>query len=276
MSNDGWIQHQGPELTRRMLKKFGFLGDLILPKDAEPCVNLVIEYPKDVSPSSERSQDESSVVGRGNVILPHITKEIPSIRFHLGSYWPTPGPHASYLKRSIPKLISLFLIDCDFPNIADSRVGQCFLWGQANIRSDVSEHPKLPSMEKPASLIKVDSTTVSEVGVNLFPYFPPHPQRGSDFHRYLFVLLGHAEPLVLPTSPCVSDESADNMYKKGPLNIYEKRLIDLSSVLGANEGCDVLATQWFLSTWTRAVTDIHRHILKAPEVAFGTPVTVQA
>ena len=82
-------------------------------------------------------------------------------------------------------------------------------------------------------------------------YVPPHPQRGSPYHRYTLLLLPHTDPTARVTIPPLSNEARVGF--------------DLRSFCakhGLDPGAGGAAHMW-REVWDETVSDIYAHTLSA-------------
>lgn len=115
------------------------------------------------------------------------------------------------------------MFDLDYPNAATSQLDQYCHWAHVNV--GYSEKMK---DEKFIVIDAKDKETTA------FPYQPPHPQRGTGYHRYILLLLGHEEKMFI---------SSDNRY----LHILE---------MLRTRGLFVLSYVWFRSCWIKHVNHL--------------------
>ena len=265
MSNDEWISlgGGGQALTRRLLKKFHFIRDGILSKDTEPHINLIVDYESAegaTSPyidGSHLPMTTARLVNRGNILLPDVSVHSPKVYFSLGSYHLIPsGPYSSLVQppKYLP-FLSLLFIDCDVPHLESGTIRQKLLWAKCDIesRSDKFENSKIPlkgRQHEGAFQLQAEENDPVK-------YEQPKPQRGTDWHRCLYVLINHENSLNL-----LLPESSNSNF-------------DLQKILGQNKGAQVIATQWFLTTWTKKVTELYRNE-NDKEIGFGNIVQMRS
>ena len=82
-------------------------------------------------------------------------------------------------------------------------------------------------------------------------YIPPHPQRGSPYHRYCLLLLPHADPSAKIDAPVVSDA--------------ERRGFDLRAFCATHgiDGENGGGAHMWREEWDPTVSDIYKHTLSA-------------
>lgn len=277
LSNDAWIEARGPQLTRQLAKAFRLMEDAIVPRDLEVCLNMTVTYEPDrFMPASRSCQPdglglEPVRVGRGNLVSPHLTARPPIVACSLAHHGLTVGPHGDPVARVLPPFVSLLLLDVDFPEVQRGVLGQCLLWAVTDLPNHETRL-NLPVRQRPVDVLLLDGRSPARL-----PYLPPHPHKGSGFHRHLFVLLGHSQPLQLdadgpsvPSTP--AGPEGTSMAKHSPLSLYHGRLMSLQHILASNVDCHILGLNWFLSSWTKSVSYVCKDVLGIPELAFGQPV----
>lgn len=218
MTNSQWRQNYGPQLTRSLAKLFRIIHTPlhneppILPYDTESRLNLIANF-------------NQSFVGRGNVILPEQTLSPPNVSFTIDSESLINISDQILNDSQIIRYASLFMIDLDYPDTNSSKLLHYCHWAHMNISisSIMDKKYNYPTlMEFP------NSTWI--------PYHPPHPQRGTGYHRYLLILVGHK----------------DIIQYINPLNT-DTRILDIYRWWDKNENGyspSVLSYVWFRSCWT--------------------------
>jgi len=141
------------------------------------------------------------------------------------------------------RLYTMLLLDPDVPD-EETRSYQTYLhWLIPNIPLQASHRN-----------IKIGSSTDDSSHT---PYIPPHPQRGTPYHRYVLFLLPHLNPTQKLTIPVFSDQ------QRLGFNLREfsaKRGL----VLGTGGG----AHMW-REMWHEDVSAIYRNTLRFPEPVYG-------
>lgn len=135
-----------------------------------------------------------------------------------------------------PRLYTLLMIDPDVPD-QDNQTFKTFLhWLQPNITLSATSAGLLPSAAHT-------------------PYLPPHPARGTPYHRYVLLLLPHEDPtlkLSLPPGPLERDA-------------FDARRFVQEHALRTDGGG---AFMW-RAVWDEESSRIWETIIKKPEPRYG-------
>ncbi|KAI0274001.1 phosphatidylethanolamine-binding protein [Russula aff. rugulosa BPL654] len=137
-----------------------------------------------------------------------------------------------------PRLYTLLMVDPDIPD-EDNQTFRTYLhWLQPNITLSSTKAGLLP----PASHT---------------PYLPPHPARGTPYHRYVLLLLPHEDPNAKVSLP------------SGPLerNDFDLRSFVREHALRTDGGG---AFMW-RAVWDEECSRIWREVIKKPEPRYGYP-----
>jgi len=137
-----------------------------------------------------------------------------------------------------PRFYTLLMVDPDVPNEEDQSFKTYLHWLQPNISLSATSAGLLPSIAHTS-------------------YVPPHPARGTPYHRYVLLLLPHADPTAkLSLSP-------------GPLerDAFDIRKFVQEHALGTNGGG---AFMW-RAVWDLESSRIWREVIKKPEPRYGYP-----
>lgn len=87
------------------------------------------------------------------------------------------------------------------------------------------------------------------------PYLPPIPPQGSGYHRYVFAVYSHVEPLPLDLLPSSG-------------TWLERRKFSTSDFLTNYDNLVPSGFNVFQATWDDSVGHVYRHILKYPEPVY--------
>ncbi|KAJ2001146.1 mitochondrial 54S ribosomal protein YmL35 [Coemansia thaxteri] len=139
------------------------------------------------------------------------------------------------------RLHTLVMVDLDEPLEAQQTFREQFHWVVANL---------------PFSKSQSKANTAD--GLVLLPYIPPHPARGTPAHRYAVVLFEQGE---------------------GGLKRLEATNVSRDSVLRnfvAQHGLRPAGISFFRASWTEAVDDIYRDVLKQTPPNYGVPPTLRS
>ena len=93
------------------------------------------------------------------------------------------------------------------------------------------------------------STTKIEIENPLARYIPPHPQRGTPYHRYVLLLLPHADPAAPIKVPTLSSEQRSNFDVRAFASHY--------GLDGANGG----GVHMWREEWDGEVSKIYKEVL---------------
>ncbi|KAI0005281.1 phosphatidylethanolamine-binding protein [Russula compacta] len=137
-----------------------------------------------------------------------------------------------------PRLYTLLMVDPDVPD-EENQTFKIFLhWLQPNITLSATSAGLLPSAVHT-------------------PYLPPHPARGTPYHRYVLLLLPHEDPTVRLSLP------------PGPLerDAFDVRSFVQEHALRTDGGG---AFMW-RAVWDEESSTIWRAVIKNPEPRYGYP-----
>ncbi|KAH8977882.1 PEBP-like protein [Lactarius akahatsu] len=137
-----------------------------------------------------------------------------------------------------PRFYTLLMVDPDVPDEESQSFRTYLHWLQPNISLSATSAGLLPSIAHT-------------------PYVPPHPARGTPYHRYVLLLLPHADPtakLSLPPGPLERDA-------------FDVRKFVQDHALGTNGGG---AFMW-RAVWDLESSRIWREVIKKPEPRYGYP-----
>lgn len=195
-----------------------------------PSLDLRITFPEPPPQSvylRTRIKRRHAPVEPGVFLLPEQTRRAP--RLYTSVFHPD------------TRLYTLVMIDADVPDSENSSFTTYLHWLAPNI--PLSATLKGPIVPAPP----------------LTYYVPPHPQKGSPYHRYCLFLLPQPHTTQPMKLPIVNDEA--------------RRGFDLREFCEAH-GYDVSAgggAHMWREVWNEAVGDIYRDTLKLPEPLFAFP-----
>ncbi|KAH7884029.1 phosphatidylethanolamine-binding protein [Phlebopus sp. FC_14] len=138
------------------------------------------------------------------------------------------------------RLYTLIMVDPDVPDVANSTYGTFLHWLQPNI-----------------SLSATTPVPISDINTHT-QYIPPHPQKGTPYHRYTLLLLRQKTTLDIP--PFTAEERLGFSMR----DFIENYDLDITAG-GAHMWREV---------WSAGVSDIFRDVLKLDEPQFGKPPKV--
>ncbi|OCH88352.1 PEBP-like protein [Obba rivulosa] len=139
------------------------------------------------------------------------------------------------------RLYTLLMVDLDAPDPANQTFQTYLHWMQPNIALNTFSPSPIPL-----------TTTHTR-------WIPPHPQRGTPYHRYALVLLPQAHPTERISVPVPTDEERLGFDVRA---FCERYGLDGSKGGGAHMWREV---------WDETVSKIYRDVLKTEEPRYGRP-----
>ncbi|KAH7926219.1 PEBP-like protein [Leucogyrophana mollusca] len=221
-----WRKEGALDLLMERIHQMHVVPD-VLP-DLHPSLDVRVTFPE--VPSSDASEDaplkvKYSQVEPGTFLVPEQTINPPQLY--------TSVFHAE------TRLYTLLMVDPDVPDEANETFQTYVHWLQPNVQL---------SALSPSPLQNINSHT---------PYIPPHPQRGTPYHRYVLLLLPQQSHLSIPK---LSKEARLGFDVRAFLERYG---FDASIGGGAHMWREV---------WSEGVSGIYSEILKVGEPKFGRPM----
>ncbi|KAI0044081.1 PEBP-like protein [Auriscalpium vulgare] len=140
-----------------------------------------------------------------------------------------------------PRLYTLLMIDADVPDVENGSFTTFLHWLHPNITLSANTPFPLPAPN------------------TYTPYIPPHPARGTPYHRYVLLLLPHASPNAV-ISPGPIERQGFDVRK-----FVEEHNLQLGTF---KEGGGGGAHMW-RAVWDEESSRIWRDVLKQPEPKFG-------
>ncbi|KAI8355153.1 phosphatidylethanolamine-binding protein [Blakeslea trispora] len=137
------------------------------------------------------------------------------------------------------RLYTLMLVDPDSPDVENQTYQQRCHWLITNVP------------------LSATSPVVKE-GDSVLDYIPPHPQKGTKYHRY--TLIAYEQPNEGQTKVDIKVDSRDQFDVKG---------------LAQAHGLQVSGATFFRQVWNESVSKIYSDILKEHEPIYGKPPKVQ-
>lgn len=218
-----WRKEGALDLLMERIHQMKVVPD-VLP-DIHPSLDLRVNFPKVKSNTGLQATISKAVyehVEPGVFLLPEQTVEPPKI------YTTVFHPEE--------RLYTLLMIDPDFPDETNQTFQTYLHWLQPNIPlSSVSPSP-VPNLNTHTA------------------YVPPHPQRGTTYHRYTILLL--PQHCRLPIHMVAKDKRAGFNVRA----FMEKHGLDKNTGGGVHMWREV---------WSEGVSVIYRDILKTAEPKFG-------
>ncbi|KAI8367400.1 phosphatidylethanolamine-binding protein [Choanephora cucurbitarum] len=137
------------------------------------------------------------------------------------------------------RLYTLMLVDPDSPDVENQTYQQRCHWLITNVP------------------LSATSPIVKE-GDSVLDYIPPHPQKGTKYHRY--TLIAYEQPNEGQTKVDIKVDSRDQFDVKG---------------LAETHGLQVSGATFFRQVWNESVSKIYNEILKEHEPVYGKPPKAQ-
>ncbi|KAK9899746.1 PEBP-like protein [Cystobasidium minutum MCA 4210] len=202
-------------------------GDLGILMQRVSQMNIVPDLIGHIAPQVDlRVSLKGGYVEPGSFINPNQTIKAPKLKVQV--YHPE------------ERLYTLLMVDPDSPDAAtDGFRTKCHL-AVANIPLSAT----------------VDSIDLS-AGRTLLSYTPPHPEKGTRYHRYTYLLLEQSQ--ALPDQTVVSEEHIKDF--------------DVRS-FAAEHSLEPVGVTFFRQVWDQDVPTIFKDILKQPEAIYGRPPKV--
>ncbi|KAI9008458.1 phosphatidylethanolamine-binding protein, partial [Phycomyces nitens] len=168
---------------------------------------------------------EQSAVEPGVFVQPEQTIEKPSIQvtnFHTDT-----------------RLYTLMLVDPDSPDVVNQTYQQHCHWLIANVPLSATE-------------------PVVNEGDSVLDYVPPHPQKGTKYHRYTLVAF----------------EQPKNGQEKVDIKVSGRDHFDVKA-LAETYNLSVSGASFFRQEWNPTVSKIYEEVLGTQEPVYGKPPKIQ-
>ncbi|KAI6022597.1 phosphatidylethanolamine-binding protein [Pisolithus marmoratus] len=190
-----------------------------------PSLDLRVTYPQARKPSQgQPGKTQHMLVEPGTFLLPEQTTEPPKLYtsvFHTDT-----------------RLYTLLMVDPDVPDETNSTFQTYLHWLQPNV-----------------PLSATSSSPIADLNDHT-EYIPPHPQKGTPYHRYTVLLLPQRVPISVPVL------QKDQRYGFSVRDFIEEYGLDLSAGGGAFMWREV---------WCDAVPTIFRENFGSEEPRYGRP-----
>ncbi|EPQ61180.1 PEBP-like protein [Gloeophyllum trabeum ATCC 11539] len=153
----------------------------------------------------------------------------------------TRGPPRIYTTvfHTDPRYYTMIMVDADYPDAENHRYKTFLHWMQPNIQLSTSSTGPF-TFKEPHT-----------------PYIPPHPQRGTPYHRYVLLLLPHSSPSEALDIPVPTMEERVNFDSRAFMQKY--------GLDGSKGG----AAHMWREEWDEEVSRIYAEVLKVPEPRYG-------
>jgi len=223
-----WRTKGDLDLLMERIHQMNVIPDLL--PTFRPSLDLRITFPEPPPQSTylrTRIKRRHAAIEPGEYLLPEQTRRAP--RLYTSVFHPE------------TRLYTLVMIDSDVPEPENSSFSTYLHWLAPNIPlSATSKNPIVPTPP-------------------LTYYVPPHPQRGSPYHRYCIFLLPQPDSAQTIKVPVIKDEARRGFNLR---QFCETHGYDASAGGGAHMWREV---------WNETVSDIYRDTLKLPEPIFAFP-----
>ncbi|KAG9314739.1 phosphatidylethanolamine-binding protein [Chiua virens] len=216
-----WRNEGALDLLMERVHQMHVVPDVV--PDLHPSFDLRVSFPEHQT-KNVSSVSKYTFVEPGIFLLPEQTVEPPMLHkdvFHIDE-----------------RLYTLIMIDPDVPDEVNSTYQSFLHWLQPNI-------PLLAT--SPSLISNVNSHT---------KYIPPHPQKGTPYHRYIILLFPQKFHIDVPIV------EMDQRLGFSVREFMAKYNLDPSTGGGAH--------MW-RGEWNQTVSRIHRDLLKTEEPIYGRP-----
>ncbi|KAI9267980.1 phosphatidylethanolamine-binding protein [Phascolomyces articulosus] len=133
------------------------------------------------------------------------------------------------------RLYTLLLVDPDSPDVVNKTYQQHCHWLITNVPLSVTE------------------STVSG-GDTVLDYVPPHPQKGTKYHRY--TLIAYEQP--------------NGGSEKVDIKVDKREGFDAKAI-AQTHGLQPCGVSFFRQVWDETVSSIYSNVLRIPEPVYGKP-----
>ncbi|GJE94174.1 PEBP-like protein [Phanerochaete sordida] len=223
-----WRQEGALDLVMERVHQMGVVPDLL--PDIRPSIDLRVNFPERLPEKlrkANRTKRSFEKVEAGVYLLPEQTRKRPMLYttvFH-----------------TEPRLYTLLMFDLDVPDPENNGFQTYLHWMEPNIELSTSSENPLPRTSPHT------------------PYIPPHPQRGTPYHRYALMLVAQQDPtkrieVAVPT-------------KEQRLG-FSYRQLAAEVGLDATKGGGIFMWR---EIWDETVSRIYAETLKTEEPVFGKP-----
>ncbi|RDB29152.1 54S ribosomal protein L35, mitochondrial [Hypsizygus marmoreus] len=238
-----WRSEGGLDLLMERIHQMKVVPD-VLP-DLRPAIDVHLTARTTYRQAKETSKRHIAVEP-GTYLLPEQTIEPPHLYanvFHTDT-----------------RLYTMLLVDPDVPDEERQSFRTFLHWMKPNIPLSATHQTRIADLN--------DHT----------PYIPPHPQRGTPYHRYVLLLL--------PQPPLAASSYTRNAEARAMPGVSTSVALEIPAVAAEDRrDFDVraFAQRWGLDgakgggahiwreVWDEKVSRIYRAILKEPEPRFGRP-----
>ncbi|KAI0656770.1 PEBP-like protein [Cubamyces menziesii] len=223
-----WREEGDLDLLMERIYQMSVVPDML--PELHPSFDLRIKYAEPPPASNylrTRVKRKLKEVEPGIFLVPEQTRRPPEI--------------STTLFHTDTRLYTLLMVDLDVPDPENRSYTTYLHWMRPNIPL---------SAFTPAPAVPLNTHT---------PYVPPHPQRGTPYHRYVLLVLPQAsatEPIDIP------------VYKESDrLGFNFRAFAEQYGFDGARGG----GAHMWREVWDETVSHIYQHTLKKEEPRFGKP-----
>ncbi|KAK2462118.1 hypothetical protein APHAL10511_006581 [Amanita phalloides] len=239
-----WRKEGGLDLLMERIHQMHVVPDVL--SDLRPSIDLHVTataLPQEIRLRSKLDKE----VEPGNFLLPQQTLKPPKLFanvFHTDT-----------------RLYTMLLVDLDVPDEENSMFTTYLHWMKPNIPLSAIHRDRI---------IDLDSHTT---------YVPPHPQRGTPYHRYVFLFLPHppasgAPDYTLNAAARASPGQITSAYLDIPVvSKADRRRFDVRAFMHqwGLDGSKGGGTHMFRQIWNEHVSTIYEDILGEREPHYGRP-----
>jgi large subunit ribosomal protein L35 len=218
-----WREEGTLDLLMERIHQMHVVPDVI--GSFHPSLDLRVVTPGNCGTSEKYRSDKPLPVEPGVYLLPQQTREPPRL-------YPV-------VYHSEIRLYTLLMLDPDVPDEANQTYQTYVHWLKPNI---------------PLSAIS-SSTKLKDLNTHT-RYIPPHPQRGTPYHRYTTLLLPQRSRISVPV-----------LSQKQRYGFDVRAFIEKYNLEDSEEG----GIHMFREMWNAEVSNIHREVLGIEEPRFGRP-----
>ncbi|CDO71759.1 hypothetical protein BN946_scf184920.g43 [Trametes cinnabarina] len=221
-----WREEGALDLLMERIYQMNVVPDML--PELHPSFDLRIKYaepPPESNYLRTRVRRKLKEVEPGIFLVPEQTRRLPEIY--------------TTLFHTDTRLYTLLMVDLDVPNPETRSFTTCLHWMQPNIPL---------SAFTPAPAVPLNTHT---------RYIPPHPQRGTPYHRYVILVLPQASATKPIDIPIFEDETR--------LGFDFRAFAAQYGVDGAKGG----GAHMWREVWDETVSQIYRYTLKKEEPRYG-------
>ncbi|KAL1940687.1 hypothetical protein VTO73DRAFT_8122 [Trametes versicolor] len=217
-------------------------GDLDLLMERIYQMNVVPDMLPELKPTFDLRIKYAEAPPKDNYLRTRVKRKLKQVEpgiFLVAEQTRRPPQLSMTLFHTDTRLYTLLMVDLDVPNPEDQSFTSYLHWLQPNV--PLSAFTTAPT-------VRLDTHT---------PYVPPHPQRGTPYHRYVLLMLPQSSPTE-PINIPVFQESER-------LGFNFRAFAEQYGFDGARGG----GAHMWREEWDETVSHIYQHTLKKEEPRFG-------